>query len=503
MQNFLLRQAQEYVARGWSVIPIQYKSKIPAIASWKDYQTRLPTDEELRGWFSSGDHNIAVVTGSVSGLVVLDFDGPEGFNTLRSLKIRGAISSATGKGAHLFFKHPGVHVGNAVKKLPGLDIRGDGGYVLVYPSVHPSGRRYGWTNYSESTRLTDFPSQLFSNGPAVEEPKNTPGWISEALQGMQVGNIDNTLFKIASRMRHDGYTKTDAITLLQPHAVLAGASDGHLEDKVNHVWNSYEPKVEEPSSLALSDFMKDEASVEWLVPGLIAKKSIGFVAGLPETCKTWLTMDLAIELARGGSWVGLFPTTRSKVMFIDQERFAGETRRRFKALFKSKNIDYRDLEGQLVVQCGTTTRIDLDNSFDSLRRVLSDVRPDIIIVDSFVTFHNKEENNRGDIQVVLERIKAIRNEFGCTICFIDHENKGAFQPMQDVEEAPSVMRMAGSVAKPGAAEFAFTVRSKGKGTSCVYMTKATLGPAAEPFFVEVRDLDSSRSAIEVRGKLLS
>jgi len=502
MASLVLQQARSYVKRGWSVIPIQPKSKTPALPSWKEFQDRLPTDAELVQWFEgpNANRNIAVVTGKVSSIVVLDFDGPEGMKTLQDLKVRSTVMSSTGKGKHLVFQRPEEGRGNSVRTLPGMDIRGDGGYVLVAPSIHPSGRRYAWV--LDSTVLPKLPEALLGAPAAQGERVNPTGWVGAALADMQVGNIDNTLFKICARLRRDGYTKEEALVLLMPHASGAGATPDHLPAKIDHVWASYDSKHKEPELTSLSTFMDVDENVTWLVPGMVARSSIGFVAGLPETCKTWMTMDLAIETARGGKWLGLFQTEKAKVLFIDQERFAGETRRRFRAMFKAKCIDYRKMDGNLSILCGSTTRLDMDNSYEAFRRTLQDVQPDLVIVDSFATFHNKEENNRSDIQMVLERIKAIRNEFGCTICFIDHENKGAFQASQEGEE-PSALRMAGSVAKPAAAEFIFTVRAKGKGMSGVYMTKATQGPTAPPFFVTVQDLDESRSAILVQGKSLA
>ncbi len=75
MNNEILQTALDLLVEGISVIPIQPRSKIPALKSWKPYQERLPTEAEVREWFSNGDKNMAVVCGAVSGnLTILDFD---------------------------------------------------------------------------------------------------------------------------------------------------------------------------------------------------------------------------------------------------------------------------------------------------------------------------------------------------------------------------------------------------------------------------------------------
>jgi len=135
--------AKRYMAHGLSVIPIRAKDK-RAAKGWGEYQTRPPTEEELETWFANGEANIAIVTGDVSGVVVLDVDGPEGEESLVGRELPRTVTTITGRGRHLWFAHPGGVVGNKTRFLPGLDLKADGGYVLAPPSVHPDGRRYAF-----------------------------------------------------------------------------------------------------------------------------------------------------------------------------------------------------------------------------------------------------------------------------------------------------------------------------------------------------------------------
>jgi hypothetical protein len=61
----------DLMARGWSIIPVMYKSKIPAVR-WEEYQRRLATVEEIERWFTHPPFNIGVVTGRISGIFVVD-----------------------------------------------------------------------------------------------------------------------------------------------------------------------------------------------------------------------------------------------------------------------------------------------------------------------------------------------------------------------------------------------------------------------------------------------
>ena len=407
-------------------------------------------------------------------------------------------------GLHIFCKG---HIPCAVKKDE-IEIYQTGRFFTV------TGRHIESSPLSVKT-LTNELDEYFNK----EQTKNSVGWVAEALADMKVGNIDTTLFRILSKLRNDGFSEQDAHTLLSPYADKAGATPGHLDDKINHVWKTYNPKnvsvietslgdqllkeaqtqsVEESDgTMGVQEFLDQSDVVEWVVPGIVSKKSLGFVGGLPETNKTWMCMDLAIECARGGGyWLGKFPVKDCSVLYIDQERFKGETMRRLRAMLLAKNLNPKDLK--LTIKSGTTVRIDLQHSFDAFKREITTSKPDLIIVDSFVTFHTKEENNRKDIQEVLERLKILRNEVGCAFMFIDHENKSVFNAERD-EIAPSLITLSGSIAKPAAAEYILTVRKHEGNSSMVYHTKSTQGPTLEPFLVKVTDLCEDKSKISVKA----
>ena len=119
--------------------------KTPEI-KWDTYQKRRPTECELRAWFRT-PQNIAIVTGQVSGVVAIDVDSPEATTWATRRLPYTPWQTRTAKGFHLFYQHPGIHVGNRVRvdctdgKLE-LDVRGDGGYVIAPGSIHQSGAHY-------------------------------------------------------------------------------------------------------------------------------------------------------------------------------------------------------------------------------------------------------------------------------------------------------------------------------------------------------------------------
>lgn len=111
-----------------------------------------PADAQLlrRWWLRWPDANVGVVTGAVSGLVVLDVDPRHGgFDSLAVLEavhgpITPTVSAYTGGGGeHFYFRHSGAPIPSR-SIAPGLDVKGEGGLVVCPPSAHVSGGLYVW-----------------------------------------------------------------------------------------------------------------------------------------------------------------------------------------------------------------------------------------------------------------------------------------------------------------------------------------------------------------------
>lgn len=249
----MLNEALKYASLGFSIIPLKPGSKEPLI-NWKPYQNQRASESEVREWFvQTPMANIGIVTGSVSGLAVVDLDGPEGLQQGQLLGLSSPLSSITGQGRQLWFKNDVAHVlSNSVRIYPGIDIRGEGGYVVAPPSIHPNGRRYRFNkSVCAAEKLPPFPMALFVKAVQNSQtlmPVNGSGWIAKALEDMTDGNIDDTLFRVCSWFRNSGANESDVRILIEPHAKRVGATEGHLEDKIRNVWGRYEPKKTYSSS---------------------------------------------------------------------------------------------------------------------------------------------------------------------------------------------------------------------------------------------------------------
>lgn len=159
---------------------------------------------QVRIWWSKQpEANIGIATGEVSGIVVLDVDGAEGFTGLAGRSLPATPTVTTGRvdgGTHFYFKHPGGKVKNSVRKLGnGLDIRGDGGYVIAPPSRHKSGQRYQWGNDLD-TPLADLPEWIQTKLDDV----NTGFDNSQDGEAIEKGGRNVYLTSLAGTMRKRG-----------------------------------------------------------------------------------------------------------------------------------------------------------------------------------------------------------------------------------------------------------------------------------------------------------
>ena len=148
-----LKAAKRYAEMGFSVIPTKprpdpdpkQEAKRPALPAWKAYQDKRATEAELDAWWYRWPKaGVAIVTGAISGVVAIDLDNEEALAWGRENLPPTPMVCKTGRGEHWYYRHPGIPVANGVGVVKGrkVDLRGDGGYVVAPPSIHPSGAVY-------------------------------------------------------------------------------------------------------------------------------------------------------------------------------------------------------------------------------------------------------------------------------------------------------------------------------------------------------------------------
>lgn len=140
--------ARSYAARGWAVFPLNGKTPFAGTHGWKDATTERTRIDEM--WRRYPQANVAIATGAISNLTVLDLDAKhDAAAQLARLMHPTDLMPPTaavrtgGGGTHFYFQNAGI--GNSAGLIAlGIDIRGNGGYVAAPPSVHPNGTAYQW-----------------------------------------------------------------------------------------------------------------------------------------------------------------------------------------------------------------------------------------------------------------------------------------------------------------------------------------------------------------------
>lgn len=195
-------QALALLRRNLSVIPVPRPragvppgqpgdGKVPCHA-WREFQSRLPTEDEVTAWFSGEPSNIAIVTGRVSGVVVVDADSQDALRWLTRRLPYSPWQVQTPRGFHVYYRCPEVRVGNRARVdtadgRVAIDVRGDGGFVIAAGSLHASGLEYreagDWSEPREALPVfwpgwLERPTQRSSTAPRRREPQS-PDDVSE------------------------------------------------------------------------------------------------------------------------------------------------------------------------------------------------------------------------------------------------------------------------------------------------------------------------------------
>ena len=260
--------ALAYAQRGWAVLPLHNpnehgacscgvpkcpspgKHPIPALVKNGLLGASADPAQVARWWSQRPEANIGIVCGAVSGLLVIDVDGPEGEDTLALLEselgpLPETVEALTGKGRHLYFKHPGGNVRPSAGKLGlRLDIRSDNSYVVGPESLHYTGRRYMWeaTHGPEDVPLAELPERWAQRlredkprSPQKEQPDVIPD-----------GERNARLTSMAGALRRQG-ADADAILaalLIANEKQCSPPLDTGEVERIAHSIARYEPAAD-------------------------------------------------------------------------------------------------------------------------------------------------------------------------------------------------------------------------------------------------------------------
>lgn len=226
----VLKYALMYAKAGFCVLPAKRGDKVPFLKDWGNKWSR--DEKVLRKWFKK-DINICMATGRESGVWVLDLDGNEGIRKFYDLCTEAGedipvtkTQKTGGGGFQYLFKYDDRVDRNMGGVFNKIDIRSNGGQVVLPPSVHPNGNEYEW--YSESgTPVEPAPEWLIKK--IVEKKQVERKEPLKPADKFADGTRNETLFKHACKFRNDGYEADEILSLIS--AMNDKRCDPPLDDK--------------------------------------------------------------------------------------------------------------------------------------------------------------------------------------------------------------------------------------------------------------------------------
>lgn len=331
----LLDAALEYAARGWPVFPCEPGGKKPLTVN--GFKNASADESTLRAWWAKWpDANIGSPMGG--NRIVIDMDGAEADSSMIELErkygsLPETLQVATGRGRHLYFNPSGTIIKPSAGVLgPHLDIRGEGSYVILPPSVHANGTRYEWANEAPIAALPEAWRMTLS-GP--ERPKTSPQTDGDKIPG---GRRNQHLMSLAGSMRRPGMSQ-QAIeaALLQENKLRCEPPLGETEIRsIAQSAGRYEP-AKQPNAngftlIPLGELMaKPDVPVDYVWHSRLAAGTVSATVSKPKVGKSTLARNLCLAIARGEDFLG-FPTKQGECIYLALEEREEDVRNDFKAM---------------------------------------------------------------------------------------------------------------------------------------------------------------------------
>ena len=489
-----------YLRRGWSVVPVRRGEKIPAIP-WHQFQNRRATEAEIQDWFADPTMGVGIVTGAISNLTVADFDGDIGAATEQDILSRlgaGPVALTGGGGCHRFFSHPGKKVPTRKGILPGMDIRGDGGFIVAPPSVHASGRQYSWDVDAHvddlglpslTDSMVDLICQDVIHGTGAVTPvTHAPGPLGlpgQITDGREQYMRDTVLAVVADLKAKLGRLPTEEEVVAEGWPQYAakvdfrrpGRGEAEFRMKVRYTLERAARglvKVDRAAPVAQATQAAQEATTEdgkprpalwqdvgqftpndipkrpWLVQGYLLRGAVTVLSGQGAGGKSSMTVGWTLAGAQGKPFGGFRPETALTIVNYNTEDDKDEQQRRYAAAIKAQAANGEAM--QKIIRCGPynvgtlfardphTGQINPTQAMQELERICMEEQADLLVCDPLAELHDSEENDNTAMRQVVAAFRSLAQRLDMAVLILHHDRKGTSTPgdMDRVRGASSI-----------------------------------------------------------------
>ena len=458
--NSILKQANEYIDQGWSILPVKPSEKRPYMTNWLQYQHVKATKDMAENWFTSlTGAGVGMVTGRISGVVVLDIESYCRIPIEELLRrYPTQMVSRTGSGGyHLFYIYPNdvPKIANRVGIFEGADIRADGGFIVLPPTRHPNGKQYEWVK-------TGFPGMFPKALLDIQsQPKaQGDGWITEALRGVSEGGRNDACARLAGYFFHKGLNADIVEALLsewnerndpplpmrevrttiksiERSCAVVGGQFTSVEYEDDTKTTSKAPENSTFDLLKMRDYVKGYGSegASWLVQDWLPDKSITFLVSPPESYKTWILLDLAVSISTGLPFLGQAKVNKTgAAMIIQQEDSHGGLTERLALIAEQKMGVTANIEKDtwqipcipdlpIYIHPSRMLRFDNEKVVKELEERIKLIKQRVILIDPLYSTTSGVDNYMADLANQMMILKTWRDKYGCSFVLAHHSKK--------------------------------------------------------------------------------
>lgn len=442
--------------KGLPIIPVSGKRAFTQ--GWSFHATSMPNKEQHEYYLSKISKGIGIVLGPKAGVIGIDIDSKdkEVVDQIRDLLPSTPISKIGEKGMTLFYKYNKEKNEKIMNgKQPIVELLSSGCQSVLPPSIHPNTNKPYFYN-----SIGDFETIDVKTLPFL--PKNTMSTLRNMLS--KTTNIAKSSDTSISEGRNEKLKSIATAMLYEKKNIQKIADHLITYDKKYHSLPLFSDKTEgickaDANSNAMSFIVnilqsinREKESQDILIPGSNQLKDIKeidvlslgelleegrfpdpipLVEGLmnkqefhllsaPAKCgKTILQINLAVSIAKGVPFLGVFKTFKGKVLILQTEVSGAHFKKRLETIIGDGIYDIKDQ----ILTCNERIKLNTPEGIESLRLLLEKYIPDLIILDPFYTLHNCNEDSSSDIAPILSDLRELIIEIGTACLLIHHQGK--------------------------------------------------------------------------------
>ena len=425
----------EWLSIGVNVIPLQKGRKIPSLQSWREYQTKKVSEAEFRSWFSNNPnrHDLAVITGEISNLTVLDIDvakdgsGRTGLDSLKEAGIQlpkenVLINRTSSGGYHLFLKY-NHDLGTKAGLLEFIDVRNNGGYVKIHGDNrnepdNPNSNKYERVR-GEVHRdyFYDFNAEKLLEKSEPQSTQNT-----QSTMSVNKGNRNDSLARLSGKLLSLGVT--DFNEMLAVATTVNNTYNPPLpEEEVRQVVKSISERYENRKSFNIKKgtyLMANKKKKQWVWEKWFPQGQITIVSGYEGKGKSYAMMDILSRITNGSIFPDGTQAPLGAVVYFGFEDgvYDDLPYRMEKCGTNPENFYVHDWEDS------GTVSIEDERTQEEMLEVIKETNAKMVIIDPFRNLiPNVNDSKETIIGNILQTVSQIAKETNSSIVLIRHWGK--------------------------------------------------------------------------------